>query len=196
MWKKRLVAELARDKKKAGILIVLAITAVFFVGKLLLKGSPAAAVAMQTAAPVTPQAPVEPSGMQNPAALPLVDEIQGMKTPRDSVKRITRDIFMPNPKVFPLVVKSTGTEAANKPNVVKDEEAKRTAELKRKTERIRQEGAELHLEGAIIGRVPIAIINGSVLGPGGVINGFRIVKIESQTCVVEKEGIKLSLTME
>ena len=80
--------------------------------------------------------------------------------------------------------------------MVEDEQGKRDAELKRKKALIKEQAANLHLESTITGRTPIAIINGTVLGPGGVVNGFRIVTIHSQACVVEKDGVKLNLTME
>jgi hypothetical protein len=97
--------------------------------------------------------------------------------------------------LFPLVLKKT--VEVKGPDVIKDTQEKLDAELlKRKREEIRQQGAALHLESTITGGRPIAIINGSVLGRDGVINGFRIVKVGSQTCVVEKDGVKLNLTME
>ena len=194
MLKRRLAAEFARDKKKAIILGMLLLVAVFYVSnyvsKLLVKGSPEAATAASMQAPGAP----ESSEAEN-ASLDLLSGKPRTWTPKDRSKGIARDIFLPNVSLFPMVVKKT--VEVKGPDVIKDTQEKRDAELlKRKREEIRQQGAALHLESTITGGRPIAIINGSVLGRDGVINGFRIVKVGSQTCIVEKDGVKLNLTME
>jgi len=193
MWKKRMLAELARDKKKACILGVLAIAAVFFVGKLLFKGSPESADAMQpTPGQTAAQVPDASGGGNAMFTARAVKATPARKTPAKRGE-ITRDIFRTNAKYFPIVAKVVKPDG--KPDVVQGQVDAATARLKAKEEKIRQEGSSLHLESTITGRVPIAIINGSVLGKGGVISGFRVVEIKSQACVVEKEGIKLSLSM-
>jgi len=189
MFKKRLIAEISRDKKKAVILGSLLLVAVFFVGKLLLARSPEAATAATSPTAVTPAGTVN-----NAAAQILSGKSPRVEVSKGAAKAITRDIFMPAASFFPRVEKTTGTNG--KVKVVEDEQDKQNAALRHKKELIREQAAELHLESTITGRVPIAIINGTVLGPDGVINGFRIVKIDSQACVVEKEGIRLNLTME
>ncbi|MDP6544729.1 MAG: hypothetical protein QGH60_12110 [Phycisphaerae bacterium] len=194
MLKARLMAEFARDKKKAVILVALLLIAVFFVGKMLLKSSPQAATAA-----------TDPAGVafggdpRNQGAGSAVVQTPGAKTPKADLPKgaasaITRDIFMPDPAIFPRVKETAGPNS--KVGVVEDEKSKRDIELARKTKLIKEQGDKLHLESTITGRVPIAIINGTVLGVGGVINGFRVVKIDSQACVVEKEGVRLNLTME
>ena len=190
MLKRRLAAEFARDKKKAIILGMLLLVAVFFVSKLLVKGSPEAATAASMQAPVAP----ESSEAEN-ASLDLLAGKPRTWNAKDRSKGIARDIFLPNVSLFPMVVKKT--VEVQGPDVIKDTQEIREAELlKRKREEIRQQGAALHLESTITGSRPIAIINCSVLGRDGVINGFRIIKVGSQTCVVEKDGVKLNLTME
>jgi hypothetical protein len=196
MLKKRLIAEMARDKKKATILGVLLLVAVVFVGKLLLKGSP-----QEVTAATNPMMP--PAGLPAPpeAGNPAVDiypTIGTMDTTPDLIgggKKITRDIFLPNSSIFPHVLKTT--DVNGKVNVVKSKDSAQDVERKRKEELIRAEGAKLHLESAISGRVPIAIINGTVLGHGALINGFRVVKIDSKTSEVElkKDGITIKLGM-
>ena len=194
MWKKRLIAEISRDKKKAVTLGLLLLVAIFFIGKLLLKSSPTeATAAANPTAIASPGAPVPP-GAENTAARIHSAESPRVNVPKGAAKGITRDIFRPDESIFPHVEKTAS--ANSKVNVVEDEKSKRDAELRRKRELIREQGAELHLKSTITGRVPTAIINGTVLGLDGVINGFRIVKIESKVCVVEKEGITLNLTME
>ena len=198
MLKKRLMAEFARDKKKAVILIVLLLVAVLFVGKLLLKSAPAEATAAANPATVVatgaPMAPGREAGSID--AQVFNSKNPEVEAPKVAANAITRDIFMPNPSIFPEIIKKTTGPRGSKVDVVEDEKSKRDAELKRKEALIREQGAALHLESTITGRRPIAIINGTVLGPGGLINGFRIVEINSQACVVEKDGVRLNLTME
>jgi len=195
MLKKRLMAEFARDKKKAVILIVLVVAAVLFVGKLLLTSSPVAATAAANpTAVVPPEAPTAPGA--GSIASQMFDTQKSKADKREVVARaITRDIFMPDPSIFPYVKKTTGPNGS-KVKVIEDEKTKRAAELERRRVLVEEQAAKLHLESTIIGRTPIAIINGTVLGPGGMIDGFRIVKIDSQACVVEKDGFTLKLIME
>ena len=195
MLKKRLMAEFARDKKKAVILIALTLLAVFYVGKLVLKSAPSDA-----AAAVNPVAGNTPLGMPSPLGLGGVTAqtpaSHGVKIDKSKGGGwdITRDIFMPDPAIFPFAEKIAS--AQGKVRLVEDAQGKRDAKLRLKRELIQAQGAELHLESTIAGRTPIAIINGAVVGLGGEINGFRVVKIDSQTCEVRKDGITLSLTME
>jgi len=195
MLKKRLMAEFARDKKKAVILIVLALVAVFFVGKLLLKSSPTSATAATNPTTVTPPGDATPPsrGADNIAAQVFSAKNPKGQVPKSVSRKITRDIFMPDPSVFPYVKKTVNANGEVK--VVENAETKRQAELKRKKALIEKQAAELHLESTITGRVPTAIINGHVLGLDGVINGFRIVKIGSKACQVKKDGITVDLIM-
>jgi hypothetical protein len=198
MLKKRLMAEFARDKKKAVILIVLGLVAVFFVGKLLLKSSPAKATAATNPTTVAPPgAPTTPApGAENIAAQVFSAKNPKGQAPKSVSRKITRDIFMPDPSIFPYVKKTV--DPSGKVEVVENAETKRQAELKRKKALIEKQAAELNLESTMTtmtGRPPTAIINGTVLGLDGVINGFRIVKIGSEACQVEKEGITVDLKM-
>ena len=192
MFKKRLLAEVARDKKKACILGLLLVAAIFFVGKVLFKSSPETAVAMQATPAATDQSPAGSSGAGNPTLIKLNNRTPAVKISRKPVKAVTRDIFQPNPTIFPIV---EAVELDNQPSVVKGSQDDRTKVIKAKNDKIRQQGALLKLEGVTIRPDPIAIINGAVLGRGGVINGFRVVRIEFQRCVVEKDGVELNLTM-
>jgi len=200
MLKKRLIAEMARDKKKAVILVLLFLVGVFFVGKMLLKGSPEEVAAAPNPAAMAPGgSPMLPGAGNTTARTLTAMNPKKIKEIKGAIKRkkITRDIFMPDPSLFPRMRKKTADVKGNgNVSVAETEQNKREAELKRKKELIRKQGAELHLESMITGRVPIAIINGTVLGLDGAINGFRIVKIGSQVCVLEKEGFTITLTME
>ena len=116
MFKKRLLAEVARDKKKACILGLLMVTAIFFVGKVLVKSSPETAAAMQATLAATDQKPAGSSGTGNPTPIKLNDRTPAVKTSREPRKAVTRDIFQPNPTIFPIVAREV--EPDDKPSVV------------------------------------------------------------------------------
>lgn len=194
MLKNRLIAEMSRDKKKAVLLAVLLLVMAFVVGKLIFTGSPAEATAAANLAPKVDPSTPEPPGQENIAAAITKAKPPKAGKPKPAAKGITRDIFMPDLSVFPRT--AANAKSGGSVDVVEDEKTRRDAERKRREALIREQAAELHLESTITGKAPNAIINGSVLGRGGVISGFRIIEINSQACIVEKDGVKLNLTME
>jgi hypothetical protein len=54
----------------------------------------------------------------------------------------------------------------------------------------------LKLESTIVGPTPGAIVNGQMVREGSDIAGFHVLKIEARQVVVEREGVKLAVTME
>ena len=60
---------------------------------------------------------------------------------------------------------------------------------------LRQQALQLKLQSTVMGPTPRAAINGELLGEGDVIASFRILKIEARRIIVEREGIKLEITM-
>jgi hypothetical protein len=193
MWKRRLVAEFIHDKKKGVILLVLLVLAIFFVGKLVLNGGPneATAAAGPEGIVVSPENPVGPEA--DNLSRKFNPKKSDSHTPKRRTYEITRDIFQPNTLVFPMVERKTAANKS-KADLLKNEKNKQDLELELREKKIKTLGATLHLKSTIAGR--FAIINDTVMRPGGVINGFRIIEINSKACVVEQEGIKLKLTME
>jgi hypothetical protein len=193
MWKRRLVAEFIHDKKKGVILLVLLVLAIFFVGKLLVNGGPdeATAAAGPGGIIVSAENPVDPEAYNQPGKFNL--KKSDTHPPKRRSYEITRDIFLPNTSVFPVVAKKIAAKKS-KADLLKNERSMKDLELELREKKIKALGATLHLKSTIAGR--FAIINDTVLGPGGVINGFRIIEINSQACVVEQEGVKLKLKME
>ena len=171
-------------------MLFLFVLVVFFVGKLFLKNAPESASAMSSS--------VVASSVQDPqeaGSLPIIAKAPRKKFEKKTSSDAVRDIFLPNLKVFPIIAKAEKVDG-NKPGVLKTTEDERSLAIRAKRERIQLEGAKLHLKSTITGRQPIAIINDDVLGCGGMVNGFRVITIGSQACVVEKEGVQLNLTME
>jgi hypothetical protein len=62
-------------------------------------------------------------------------------------------------------------------------------------ENIRLQAAQLRLETILMGAKPRALINGQLIGEGGVVASFRVLKIEPRRIIVEREGIKLEILM-
>jgi len=197
MWKQRVTAELLRDKKRSAILIVLLVVALILGIRLAIKQmSPAEATADVKPSAVSAGAALSPdaSGVAEVGALSVRQKpIASLDAPKSRAERdqspIVRDIFLPNPKLFPPVGKkdrvgSAGVDGGGE-----------VTELHARRLRIQKEAGALHLESTIEGTVRIAIINGRVLAVGDRIKGFSVVQVRSGTCTVEKEGISLALKL-
>ena len=184
-WKQRLLAEVGRDKKKTVILGVLLAVGLILGARLVVKqvsssGSGPTATAVAVTAPVA-GGPSSPVAAGNPAP-------DGAPKAQDA--DITRDIFRPNPEYFPLQ-----TQRETPVALLSNDEGGEAARARAKEMRIQEEARTLQLEGTIEGAVPIAIINGQVVSAGARIAGFLVVEVSLRACTVEKEGVKLQLTM-
>lgn len=62
-------------------------------------------------------------------------------------------------------------------------------------ENLRQQAGQLKLQSTFMGAAPRALINGELLGEGEVIASFRILRIEARRVILEREGIKLEISM-
>ena len=60
---------------------------------------------------------------------------------------------------------------------------------------LRLRAAKLRLQTTVMGAKPRAVINGELVGEGDVIASFRVLRIEARRVVVEREGIRLDITM-
>ena len=191
-WKVRLSAELRRDKKKTIVLVTITLVAAVMGGRLLVKSvhpSKAEANVGSTAVVAsggteTPAMPTFEPGSRDPKRPAVV-----LHPVRPEIKR---DIFCFRADQYPLLVA---------PGRVKDDEPEKRpktpevdpAQLRRA--RIRRQARALVLQSTIVGESPAAIINGRVMHVGRVTHGFRIVSVTSRNCVVEKEGVRITLEM-
>ena len=53
----------------------------------------------------------------------------------------------------------------------------------------------MQLLSTVMGAKPKAMINGELVGEGDVIAAFRVIRIEARRVIVEREGIRLEITM-
>ena len=97
-----------------------------------------------------------------------------------------RDLFDIRAVIPPVVRPTTvpATKPVEPPPVVVDEAAVAAADAK----------AHLALSATMVGAQPTAIINGQVHRVGEVIAGFRIIQIDHHKIIVERRGIRLSIT--
>jgi hypothetical protein len=187
----RVLADLKRDPKKAGLLGLLALVLVIVGGRMLLKSLPSGASAGTAGA--TPADHAGGSTAPKPdSPMPWLSkgggEGQTDADPNRNAPFVVRNIFSPNPALYPPI-RPVGPVVRAKPLV--DPAAQRKAEERA----IMAQAQALALQSTVVGASATAIINGQVLRVGGTISGFKVVVIGARTCVVEKKGLHVTLGM-
>jgi hypothetical protein len=188
----KLAKEFGRDPKKTTILAVLLIVGVVFGLRTINKQSPSSAEAgglgdmaifsgeSASAGPVVPfrdfASSEEPKDL-NLASMNL---------------EVTRDLFSFDASHFERIVKDD--PVVDRPDETPDMQGPEVGESER-IAAIHQLATELDLQSTMASDRPAAMINGKVLGVGDRINGFRIVQISTGQCVVEQDGVRISLQM-
>jgi hypothetical protein len=183
-WQRKILREIKRDKKKTAFLAVLLVVALVVVIRATLSSSmpePAAAATAILHSSDAPQAAVtvQPVGQavdpnrqaRRDAYLKQLD-----KTPK-------RDLFEPQDSVFPK--KNSNALSTTYTGPITPNHA----------QTIETEARQLILQSTMLSAKPIAIINGKVLGIGDQYHDFSIVQINSRACLVEKEGVRITLEM-
>ena len=187
--KQRLIAELKRDKKRTAVMGVLFIVAVIVVGHRLI----------DSLSPSELRAAGEPGGTTAPAPNPLpiatvVQRTERPNAPERSAyvtqldRTIRRDIFRPDPGLFP----AAGTQRTTDVRVTTASARDDAAERERA---VREAARSLALQSTILGNRPTAIINGEVAAVGSQIGGFCVVAIHRRSCDLEKDGVQIKLLM-
>ena len=202
-WTSRLKAEIKRDKKKTVILAALLIVAGIAGGRMLVssRGPRQARAADPAATAETPsllrtdQAKAgRLSGAERETYLSSMD------------RQIGRDLFQPRLEYFALQdgtnsetmlvsVEEEPTELFGQIGrwVAQKHQAQR--ELQGRVTVIGAQAQALSLESTMLGASPTAIINGQVLRKGEWVSGFRVERIQSDACVVSKDGVEVELHM-
>jgi len=187
-WKQKIIAEMNRDKKKTAVLSALVVIAGIFGARLLMtKSAPQATVAAVAPAAAVPAA----SAFSPPAAAFAAPSARSADEARirahmDQLGRtIRRDLFVPDIRHFPPA-----------PAKAKSGGPAKAADTRRSTkEFIEGQAGKLILQSTIVSANPIAIINGQVLRVRDVIEDFTVTKITSRNCVVERDGVAVTLHM-
>ncbi len=174
--------QLIREKKKAGLLVLLLAIGLLFWGRLMLKQVPRTA----TAKPTTTAAATPPASPAAKAAAARADKpevvIEGDLT-------MDRDMFALDVTRFlsaggadtPVDADASGDLTQN------DMDFQRAV--------IREEAGKLQLQSVMLGASPRVMINGRLLGIGDAIDGFKIQAIHDRRVVLEKQGYRVFRSM-
>lgn len=207
-WTSRLKAEIKRDKKKTVILAALLIVAGIAGGRMLVSSRGPRQARAAEAGAAGPAATAEtPSLLRTDQAKAgrLSDaEREAYLSGMD--RRIARDLFRPRLEYFALQggtnfetilvsVEEEPTELFGQIGrwVAQKHQAQR--ELQGRVTVIGAQAQALSLESTMLGASPTAIINGQVLRKGEWVSGFRVERIQSDACVVSKDGVEVELHM-
>lgn len=216
-WKRRLKSQLQRDKKKTALLIVLLVTVGVVGGRLVVSQAlptpaKAGAAAGDGGDRLLPDLCVTgPFAPSYPKALgaPRPDAAARREEYLASLDRtIARDLFRPNPELFPPSGDDQGAGGANADKAQDDQpgwfqqvwdwvEQARQARRDEiaQAEAVRAQAGALVLQSTMVGPSATALINGQVLRKSDWIDGFRVKSIASDTCVVSKDGVDVVLRM-
>lgn len=210
-WANRFRAELRRDKKKASMLVILMIAFGVMGGRFIITGVPPRDVAAgqsESEERLLPDAKPGSKHIAGAGRTALRPGQSDRQTKRQEYiagmdRKITRDLFKPNPKYLPPagVMRTRAASTDRKSGLLGMAaqwiKARSGAQRERKEqiEAIRAQAKALSLQSVMLGRSPTAVINGQVLLTGDWINGFRIKAISSDGCVVSKDGVDVELGM-
>lgn len=188
----RLQAEVKRDPKKAAILGILVV--VFLIVGVREVARRAGSPGSSSAATVTTSAQPAANTTAGAAAGHKALESKGAGESYDlAVLRVSRDIFTPDEEYFPAPEPKTREKPKPKPGlrVMDPNAAAQAARLQ-----VIAQAATLVLQTTVIGERPTALINGRIVRIGDTIAGFKVVDINSRSCQLERDGIRVALDME
>jgi len=167
------------DKRKFAAMVILLAVGLLMWGRLLLKEVPRSAVAdpstlavtADVAEPVVPVATIDLSTV-------VVDVPQSL----------TRNIFTVDVSGYPRVVRDEeiNEEEKSSPAVV---------DVPDRVDVVKQAREELTLQSIVSGNEPYALINGQLLKAGQQYLGFRLIEIADRYVVVEKNQVRIKLSM-
>jgi hypothetical protein len=182
-WVGRIKAELVRDKKKTLVLSGLLIVAAVVLGRLVIPSS-----GPQTVSGAVAVASSGDARGPRPEHVQPTDQGEPRERLELGPRQITRDIFKPEIEMFPPAerVRTVQHVATSGPSPQDDELLAR---------RVAHQASSLSLQSTILGSSPTAIVNNRVLTVGDWISNFEVIEITSRTCVVRKDGVKVTLEM-
>lgn len=192
-WQERIVRQVRGEPRRAVALGVLVVVMGFMWGRALLTGKPTPSRASGNVA----KAAATTEQTTSPQLTRAVRELQDWK--RAPVGLIHRNLFSVRLEYFPQDgSKPASSEESDgfwdqlgKSMAAKadQEEAKRIL-----AENLRAQAARLDLQSTMMSQgSPKAMVNGTLVGEGEMVDGFRVLKIESKRIVVEREGVKLEV---
>lgn len=187
--------ELKNDKRKAVLLIVLAIGTCAAFAHLLIDKSPANAVGAVPGGHQVVGERIPREGTSDSPDAQACDERDRAAARDEYIRRIgrkiERDLFAPNPQFFPPrresgSAKRTLARAATRPG---DDEKRIERQM------ILAQAQSLVLQSTMISANPTAIINERIMQVGDWISGFQVTEVTPHTCKVRKNNVTVILEM-
>lgn len=200
----RFQADLARDPKKTGLMLVLVIVAAVIGVRTIGKHStPAPAGAAVAVAPPRGLAGKAGAALADPIAARKGDEQERRETYLARMDRtISRDLFKTSPELFPATGGAAQEDSADGAGSWLGDMAEQlTQQQQAQRDRldqmaaIRVQARALNLQGTMLGSTPTALINGQPMHVGGAIRGFVITEITPNACRLTREGVAVELRM-
>jgi hypothetical protein len=193
----RLKAACRRDPKKAALVGGLSLVMAALWARNLFTGPGAvSAASVKPAAAVTTPKPT--AAANSPADVALLQWLDG------PAPAVSRNLFGVDPTAFPNPAGAGNTGRAD----YSDSAAKSdpgTADEQRQqqaAEALRNDAAKLKLQSTVLGRHPLAVVNGQLVAVGDGIGDFRVEKIAARSVTLVREqghgqpGVRIELTMD
>jgi hypothetical protein len=196
-WTKQIQAAVRSDPRRSTLLMVLVVVLIGLWARLFLNSHPSEASAAHeavVAAGLAADNPADLPGHRAQTGLSLADWA------RQPVNRpLSRNFFTvpydsyPRDPSHPQTDQHTDNTSAKSASSQADQIRERQILV----ENVREQAANLSLDGIVMGPNPKASVNGELLGVGQNIGatGFRIVSIEPRRIFVELNGVRIDLAM-
>jgi hypothetical protein len=196
-----LLTQAKADPKKAAILGALGVVMILMWVRLVGSGGPSKASATPTAFQGGSSVAIAADNLRGSAKTNATfAALQDWA--RKPIAPLSRNLFVVNYDFFPQDGSKPAPLRAPAGDGFWDQVAKSmTARADQKkehemlVENLRLQAAQLKVQSTMMGASPKALINGELVGVGGVVASFRVSKIEARKIVVEREGIKLELRL-
>jgi len=172
-----------RDPKRFSLLGGLLVIMLFLWGRMLFSG-PASATAIRRSVVAITDSP-QPT-VRVAASNPVLDWLAQPK------KAVQRNLFAVNLDYFSRAGDKTKPVDPDPGQAVPDDADHEQQIL---LENLRQQSAKLKLESTMMGSTPRAMVNGVLVREGDTVEGFVVVKIQSQQITVEQDGVTLQVGM-
>jgi hypothetical protein len=112
----------------------------------------------------------------------------------DVPETLTRNLFAAPQGMFPQTTQAV-VPKSDEPKYETDTPEETVETPRQRAERIRKDAGMLTLESVLLGRTPVAVINGRMLKTGDTIKGFSIEEIRERSVLVRQEDVRVEITM-
>ncbi len=207
--------DIAVDRRKTVALVVLFVVMLGVLSRLAFQGSSstgaplAAEQAPSDLIPRAPQAAPQPgrapgvtAGGQSPESALLLVQGEPVSVEISGASRdLVRDPFTVHSAYAAQLLAampSGGDRRKAEPGLLQQLAAALRAQRDRRRaaeQAVHKQSESLRLQSTLIGRDPIAVINGQPFRLGATVEGFELIEVRSREVVVRKEGINVTLSM-